>query len=66
MSEKILNIRQKYYKEYSKFMTQKQIQRVYEIEKNMMKRFSQHRGKKGQRPMRGQFRPRPMDKNSTK
>ena len=66
MSEKILDIRQKYYKEYSKFMTQKQIQRVYEIEKNMMKRFAQHRGKKGQRPMRGQFGPRPMDKNSTK
>ena len=66
MSEKILDIRQKYYKEYSKFMTQKQIQRVYEIEKNMMKRFAQRKGKNGQRPMRGQFGPRPMDKNSTK
>lgn len=55
MSEKILDIRQKYYKEYSKFMTQKQIQRVYKIEKNMMKRFSQRKGKKGKRPMRGQF-----------
>lgn len=66
ISEKILDIRKKYYKEYSKFLTQTQIQRVYEIEKNMMKRFAQHRGKKGQRPMRGQFGPRPMDKNSTK
>ena len=66
MSEKILDIRQKYYKEYSKFLTQKQIQRVYKIEKNMMKRFAQRKGKKGQRPMRGQSRPRPMDNNSTK
>lgn len=65
-SEKILDIRQKYYKEYSKFMTQKQIQRVYEIEKNMKKRFAQRKGKKGQRPMRGQFGLRPMDNNSTK
>lgn len=61
MSEKILNIRQKYYKEYSKFMTQKQIQRVYEIEKDMKKRFAQRKGKKGQRPKRGKFGPRPMD-----
>ena len=42
MSEKILNIRQKYYKKYSQFLTQQQIQRVYEIEKSMMKRFAQH------------------------
>ena len=66
MSDKTLDIRQKYYKEYSKFLTQKQIQRVYKIEKNMMKRFAQRKGKKGQRPMRGQSRPRPMDNNSTK
>ena len=44
MSEKILDIRQKYYKEYSKFLTQKQIQRVYKLEKNMMKRLAQRRG----------------------
>ncbi len=37
-SQKILNIRQKYYKEYSKFLTQTQIQRVYEIEKQTMSR----------------------------
>ena len=66
MSEKILDIRQKYYKEYSKFLTQKQIQRVYEVEKNMMKRFAQRKGKNGQRPMRGQHGQRLMDKNSTK
>lgn len=51
ISEKILHIRQKYYKKYSSFLTQKQIQQVYDEEKKMMERF-QHRHKKGdkQRP----------------
>ena len=47
MSEKILNIRQKYYKKYSKFLSQQQIQRVYEIERQMMKRFAQKGPRKG-------------------
>ena len=47
MSEKILNIRQKYYKKYSQFLTQNQIQRVYEIERQMMKRFAQKGPRKG-------------------
>ena len=46
MSEKILNIRQKYYKEYSKFLTQTQIEKVYEQESKMMKRLA-NRGKRG-------------------
>lgn len=37
-SQKLLNIREKYYKEYSKFLTQKQIQRMYEIERQTMRR----------------------------
>lgn len=41
MSEKILNVRQKYYKEYSKFLTQAQIEKVYEQERKMMKRLAQ-------------------------
>lgn len=45
MSEKILNIRQKYYKEYSKFLTQAQIEKVYEQERMLMKRHTK-RGKK--------------------
>ena len=57
MSEKILNIRQKYYKKYSQFLTQQQIQRVYEIERQMMKRFAQkglHKGMgKNGKPMSG-------------
>lgn len=51
MSEKILNIRQKYYKEYSKFLTQTQIEKVYEQERKMMN----HIAKREQRrstPMR--------------
>ncbi len=40
MSEGILNIRQKYYKEYSKFLTQKQIGKVYEQERKMMERLA--------------------------
>ena len=47
MSEKILNIRQKYYKKYSQFLTQQQIQRVYELERQMMKRFAQKGPRKG-------------------
>ena len=37
-SKKILDLREKYYKEYSKFLTPRQIQRVYELEKKSMKR----------------------------
>lgn len=45
MSEKILEIRQKYYKEYSKFLTQTQIERVYEEERILRK----HLANKAQR-----------------
>ena len=39
-SLKILDLRQKYYGIYSEFLTQKQIQRVYELERQMMERLS--------------------------
>ena len=42
-SQKILTIREKYYKKYSEFLTQKQIMRVYEIEKQMMKKLQEVR-----------------------
>ncbi len=50
-SEKLLQIRQKYYAEYSKFLTQNQIKRVYVLERQMMKRLANHRParKPGQR-----------------
>ena len=51
MSEKILNIRQKYYKEYSKFLTQTQIEKVYEQERKMMNRLAK-RGQRRSTPMR--------------
>lgn len=44
MSEKLLDIRKKYYKEYSKFLTQAQIEQVYKQENAMRKRMMQ-RGK---------------------
>lgn len=38
--EKILGIRQKYYKEYSRFLTQTQIEKVYEQERKLMSRLA--------------------------
>ena len=64
MSEKILDIRQKYYKKYSQFLTQLQIQRVYEIERQMMKRFAQRGSRKGGnhagKPRPGRFQGQPV------
>lgn len=42
-SQKILDIREKYYAEYSKFLTPKQIERVYQLEKQMMNRLAKNR-----------------------
>lgn len=47
-SRKILDLRQKYYVIYSEFLTQKQIQRVYELERQMMERLFK-RGRKANR-----------------
>ena len=44
-SRKILDLRQKYYAIYSEFLTQKQIQRVYELERQMMERLSKRNRK---------------------
>ena len=41
-SQKILDLREKYYKEYSKFLTQRQIERAYELERKSMKRLARH------------------------
>lgn len=38
--QKILDLRKKYYAIYSEFLTQKQIQRIYQLEKQMMERLS--------------------------
>lgn len=44
-SQKILDLRKKYYGIYSTFLTQKQISRVYEIERQMMRRLLPADGK---------------------
>lgn len=48
-SQRILDLREKYYKKYSTFLTQRQIQRIYEIERGMRKKLMQRRaaGRKG-------------------
>ena len=46
-SQKILDLRAKYYKRYSTFLTQRQIQRVYEIEKQMRNRLTAKKRMKG-------------------
>jgi len=43
---KLLEIREKYYKAYSKFLTPKQILRVYDIERQDMRRFAQRGSQK--------------------
>lgn len=42
-SQKILSIREKYYEVYSQFLTQKQIQQVYMLEKQVMNRLAKQR-----------------------
>ena len=39
-SRMILDLREKYYKKYSQFLTQKQIERVYELESKVMRRMA--------------------------
>ena len=42
-SQKILDLRKKYYKKYSDFLTQEQISKVYKVEKQMMNRLKARR-----------------------
>ena len=53
-SQKILDLRKKYYDIYSTFLSQKQISRVYEIERGMMRRLSHPKpqGPRTQQPSR--------------
>lgn len=54
-SQQILDLREKYYAEYSKFMTQSQIQQVYNLERKMGDHLKQHRGHG--KPHRPHFEP---------
>lgn len=51
-SQKILDLRRKYYDIYSTFLTQEQISRVYELERQMMRRLSGHKGQAGRKRVR--------------
>lgn len=42
-SQKILDLREKYYKEYTNYLSPKQIERVYELEQQAMRRLGNHR-----------------------
>ena len=57
-SQKILTIRENYYKKYRKFLSPKQVQRVYELEKKGMNRLRQgmKRGKMGMKPGKQGFK----------
>ena len=46
-SQKILDLRKRYYLKYSKFLTPKQIERVYELERKMMNRLFHRSQNKG-------------------
>ena len=54
-SQQILDLRQKYYEEYSKFLTQKQLQQVYKMERQVGDHLKQHRGPG--KPHRSNFEP---------
>lgn len=64
-SRKILDIREKYYNAYSKFLSPKQIQRVYDLERNDFKHFAKkvfNKGPKGKGPDKCHGQGRPMPK----
>ena len=42
-SQQILSIREKYYEKYRKFMTPKQIERAYQLERKAMQRLGKHK-----------------------
>ena len=49
-SQKILDLREKYYQRYSQFLTQRQIERVYELERRDMQRLARRgQGRSSQR-----------------
>lgn len=54
-SRKLLDIREKYYTEFSKVLSQKQVTRIYQMEKSNANKFKKEfdRRKKGQKPGQG-------------
>lgn len=53
-SRKVLDVREKYYNEFSKILSQKQIMRIYQLEKNNANKFKKEFDRrKGQKPGQG-------------
>lgn len=46
-NQQVLNIREKYYKEYSQFLTPSQIEESYQLERKMMQRLAKNRTQRG-------------------
>ena len=51
-SRKLLDLREKYYGEYRKFLSARQVQRVYELEKQDFKKCASHAAKNKKAPAR--------------
>ena len=51
-SQQLLDIRKKYYQEYRKFLSDRQIERVYQLEKRMMQRMQSKHKNNGRRQPR--------------
>lgn len=51
-SRKLLDLREKYYGEYRKFLSARQVRRVYELEKQDFKKFAIHAAKNKKAPSR--------------
>ena len=51
-SRKLLDLREKYYGEYRKFLSARQVQRVYELEKQDFKKLASHAAKNKKAPAR--------------
>ena len=51
-SRKLLDLREKYYGEYRKFLSARQVQRVYELEKQDFKKFASQADKNKKAPVR--------------
>ena len=51
-SRKLLDLREKYYGEYRKFLSARQVRRVYELEKQDFKKFAIHAAKNKKAPAR--------------
>lgn len=56
-SRKVLDVREKYYTEFSKVLSQKQVMKIYQMERNNMNNFKKEFDRrKGQKAEQGQYR----------